>query len=280
MKKFGLSGAFTVFLGAVCWSLNAPLVKFISLDALFVCGVRSFIAGVVLLPLAHLRQFRFSRWVVIYSVAYAILCSSFVVSMRMVDSVISIGMQYTSVVFLTLIAVFLGERISFRGWIPVVLIMMGVVLFMSTGFGNGGGNFTGNLIALSEGVSFTVMTFASKKAGKGNPIGLTCVANLFTGVLVLSVFFCINRAMPVLGLIDVSVLLVLGTVQLGAGYALYNSGLQRTTPQKASVMALWEMILGPLWVAIFLHEYPSIVVLMGFVVVLAGIFLDAIWTRS
>lgn len=55
-----MNGTFLVFLGAACWSLNAPLVKFINLDSLFVCGVRSLIAGVVLLPLAHLHHFRFT----------------------------------------------------------------------------------------------------------------------------------------------------------------------------------------------------------------------------
>ena len=44
--------------------------------------------------------------------------------------------------------------------------------------------------------------------------------------------------------------------------------------QKASVIALWEMILGPVWVALFLKEYPSPIVLAGFVIILAGMLLD------
>ena len=35
------------------------------------------------------------------------------------------------------------------------------------------------------------------------------------------------------------------------------------------------MILGPLWVALFLKEYPSGMVMTGFCIILAGMVLDA-----
>ena len=56
-KKITLSGSMLVFFGALFWSLNAPLVKFLQVDALLTCGLRSLIAGVFLLPfLRHLRK--------------------------------------------------------------------------------------------------------------------------------------------------------------------------------------------------------------------------------
>ena len=33
--------------------------------------------------------------------------------------------------------------------------------------------------------------------------------------------------------------------------------------------------MGPLWVVIFLHEYPGLLEVLGLVVFMAGIFLDA-----
>ena len=50
MKNMKISGGMLVFLGALFWSLNAPLVKFINVDALLTAGCRATIAGVVLLP--------------------------------------------------------------------------------------------------------------------------------------------------------------------------------------------------------------------------------------
>jgi len=40
------------------------------------------------------------------------------------------------------------------------------------------------------------------------------------------------------------------------------------------------MILGPVWVALFLKEYPSLIVIIGFVIVIVGIVLDAKLSES
>ena len=74
---------------------------------------------------------------------------------------------------------------------------------------------------------------------------------------------------------DLTVLLILGIIQIGAGYGFYNLGIQKISAQKASVIALWEMILGPVWVALFLKEYPTPLVLTGFIIILAGMLLDS-----
>ena len=46
------------------------------------------------------------------------------------------------------------------------------------------------------------------------------------------------------------------------------------------MIALWEMILGPAWVAIFLKEYPSPMVLCGFLFILTGMVIDSLPKRQ
>ena len=41
-----ISGSILVFLGAVFWSLNAPLIKYLVLDPYLMCGLRSSIAAI------------------------------------------------------------------------------------------------------------------------------------------------------------------------------------------------------------------------------------------
>lgn len=134
---------------------------------------------------------------------------------------------------------------------------------------------TGNLIALTEGIFFALMTVSSKKVAGTNPVGLTAVANLFTGVIVFLIFPTSLSSLPLMSGQDWVIVLVLGVVQIGLGYCLYNMGVLRTTPQRASIIALWEMILGPVWVALFLQEYPSLLEILGFVIVLIGMLLDS-----
>ena len=132
------------------------------------------------------------------------------------------------------------------GWdkvLPVLLITAGVIFFMLTGLE--GSSTTGNLIALTESVSFALLTVSAKKAAGENPLGLTAVANLFTGFFVF--IFLPPKFTNVLAFDGQDWLIIL--------------------------------ILGPIWVALFLREYPSLLVCIGFVIIIAGIVLDAKLTR-
>ncbi len=272
MKKRKVSGGVLVFLGALFWSLNAPLIKLISLDGVLVCGMRSIIAAAVLLPTVRIKQLKWNWWMLLYVVSYGALSISVILALEMTDSAIAIGMQYTSIVWLWFISLAKGKRILCRESVPVVLVILGVLLFMVGG--TDGGHLKGNLIALCEGIFFLGMTVSAPKASGGNPLGLTAIANLAVGSFV---FLFLRPDMDRLtagGSINWIVLLILGVVQVGGGYGLYNMGLQRVTPQKAAMLSLWEMILGPLWVALFLREFPNGMVLAGFAIVLTGLFLD------
>ena len=273
MKNFKISGGMLVFLGALFWSLNAPLIKFIEVDALLVCGFRSVIAGIFLLPFLRPQKLNFGPWMIIYLISYCGLCVGIVLALRQTSAAIAVGMQYASVIWLFIVSVIMTKKVEKSRVLPVVLITLGVVLFMLTGLE--GSSMTGNLIALTESICFAFMTVGVKKCAGDNVLGLTALANLFTGFFVFA--FLPPQFTDVLAFNGQEwiIMIILGTVQVGLGYAFYNMGVARTTPQKASIIALWEMILGPTWVALFLHEYPSLLVLAGFVIIILGIFLDA-----
>ena len=273
MKKSAISGGMLVFLGAFFWSLNAPLVKFIQVDALLTSACRATIAGLFLLPFLRPKKLNWSPWILIYLAAYCGLSVGIVLALRKTSAAIAVGMQYASIVWLFLVNTLMAKHLDRKRLIPVLMISVGVIIFMLSGLE--GSSMTGNLIALTESVSFAFMTVGVKKTAGDNPLGLTALANLFTGAFVF--LFLSPKVTDVLtfGRMEWIIILILGVVQVGLGYAFYNTGVSRTTPQKAAVIALWEMILGPTWVALFLHEYPSLMVCIGFVIIIAGIFADA-----
>lgn len=268
-KKF--SGGMLVFLGAVLWSLNAPLVIFLDLDPFLKCGLRALIAGLALSPFIRPRKLRWNGWLILYLCSYCALSLSIILALGMTSSPVAIGMQYTAIIWLFLAAWISRRKFDLRSFIPVGVVLTGVVFFMCSG--TDGSGTLGNLIALTEGITFACMTVSSKKAGCDNVLGLTSLGNLFTALVVLPLSPIGN--VGVMTGTEWLVMLVLGVVQLGGGYACYNMGVQRVTPQKASILALWEMILGPVWVALFLKDYPSVPVIIGFVIILIGMILDA-----
>lgn len=273
MKNIKISGGVMVFLGALFWSLNAPLVTYISIDPFLLCGLRALIAGVAMCAFIRPQKLRWNGWMLLYLVSYCGLSLFIILALSKTDSAIAVGMQYTAIIWLFLLNWITTRKLDKRSILPVSVILVGVVFFMCSGTGEG--DMTGNLLALCEGVFFAGMTLGSKKASGENPLGLTAVGNLFTGIVVLLLFPASTATIVELGTTEWIVVAVLGVVQIGGGYAFYNLGIQRTTPQKASVIALWEMILGPAWVAIFLHNYPSIPVLIGFAIILVGMLMDA-----
>lgn len=270
--KKRISGGFFVFLGAVFWSLNAPLVKFIDLDPLLVCGLRSLIAGIALAPFFRTKQLGFSPWTVLYIISYCSLCIEIILSLSYTSAAIAIGMQYAAIIWLFMASCIQKKAFQTRQFLPVFLIFSGVLLFMLSGIKEG--TLLGNLIAFTESISFALMTISSKKAANHNPIGLTAIANLCTGLFVfLALPPSFSRLSSLTGQ-EWLIMLILGVVQVGMGYAFFNIGVQRTTAQKASIISLWEMILGPVWVALFLKEYPSFSVLAGFSIIVAGLIVN------
>jgi len=278
MKKIMDSGSLLVFCGALFWSLNSPLVKYLTLDPLVIIVLRSVIAGIVLLPLLRPKRLNWSAWTLVYAVSYLCLTLGVVISLSMTVAPIGVGMQYSSIIWFFLADLWKTRKVRIRTLVPVLVVFTGVVLFMCSGGGQGS-DTAGNLIALTEGVSFTFLTVSSKKSAGENPVGLVAIANLFTALILFPFVPQMGAKISVMSSTEWLVMLMLGAVQVGMGYTFYNMGVSKVSAQKSSIIALWEVILGTFWVMIFLHEYPNLMVLAGFVIILIGMLLDALWTQ-
>ena len=272
MPKSNHIGKLFVFIGAVLWSINAPLVKLLDLNPLLVCGLRSLIAGITLSPFLFFKKIHFSPWVFLYMISYSALCSSIIIALQYTSATIAIGMQYSSIIWIFLGYTLYKKTFSIRKFIPVFFILIGVVCFMLSGLTSG--TLFGNFVALTEGFSFALMTISFQKAQVKNPIGVTSLSNLCCGIIIFIFSSTTITDLFILSLKDWIILSILGIVQVGLGYTFFNLGVQRTSAQSAAIISLWEMILGPVWVALFLGEYPTLSVFIGFLVILFGMLLN------
>lgn len=191
------------------------------MDPLLLCGSHSLIAGVALLPFLRVKKLGLSSWLLIYLFSYCGLC--------------------TSLIWFFLAEALRTGKLSRRELAPVLIILAGILLFMASGFQ--GGSLKGFLGSATEGIVFALMTVSSKKCCGENPLGLTALANPFTAAFLF--LFLPPAPTDMLNFTETewTVLLILGIVQIGIGYSLYNMGLKQVRP-KASVLALWEMILA------------------------------------
>lgn len=270
-----LKGTLFVLLAAVCWSINSPIVKYLTLNPFLICGLRSLIAGIALLPFLRIREIKKNRYLPLYFISYTALCLAVIISLSLTSPAIAIGMQYTASLWIFIGTVAMTRKIPWRQFLPVLIITAGVAIFMISG-GSGDSNSTGNVIALSEGIFFALMTLSSKKVTDTNALGAVCLANLTTVGVVFLLFEPARLGFTAITPLDWILMLIMGVIQVAGGYGLFAMGSQTISAQKASLLALLEMILAPLWVALFIGTIPPMMVQIGLLVVLAGLLLETL----
>ena len=273
MSRFRVSGEVLVFMGAFCWSLCSPIVKFLEMDAFLILAVRAVFAFVALAPFIRLKRLNWNGWMLFYVCSYTALSVGIVSALTMTSSAIALGLQNTALIWLSLLVIFQTKHFEIKLFAPVIVILVGVALFMSTG--TGGSDSLGNLIALAGGLAYAGMTLSAGRAAGDNPIGLTAIANLFSVIVIALLFPGKMTGIADMRALDWIIIAVSGIVQVGGGYTFYNMGLRSVSPQKASIIALWEMVMGPLWVALFLGELPQIVEVIALAIIMLGIVMDA-----
>lgn len=272
-------GNIFIFLGALFWSLNAPIVKGVDLPPLFISCYRSLIAGLVLLPFLKPKQIKESLniYLIMFLLSYLGLCASITVAIKNTSPTIAIGMQYASILWIFCLNFFILNKKEHEKIPSIVLIFIGVVLFMTSNTTKG--SSFGNLLAFFESIFFTLMTISSNKLKNINPLGLTALANIFTGIILFFIIGTDKALILNLQSNELIAVVLLGCVQVALGYGCYNIGLKYTSSQNASLIAICEMILGPLWVFLFLHEGSNTQTLIGFAFIIVGLVSSYFFTR-
>lgn len=279
MKNKNTLGMLLVFIAAVLWSTNSILVKNIELPSMLIGAMRALIAGIVLAPFIRPKKLKFSPKMLLMAVAFTLNSVGVVTAIKLTSAAIAVGMQFTSPIWLYIYSRIKGYPFIKRRVIPLAVLTAGVVISM---FSKAEGvTLIGNLIALTTGLSFAVVTQLGKDLGGDNPVGITAINNLFMAAVILPLF-CRDSVAQLFTMDTVGrvTLLALGIVQFGGGYVFYTLGLRYTTAARASMISPMEMVLSPVWVAIFMHELPDAVGLIGFLVIIAGIALEVIFTAQ
>lgn len=272
-KKTNAKGVLMVLAAALLWSSNAPFVRWISLDAITLAGIRSTIAAIVLLPFLRPKKLRLNRYFFGFLACFLAITFGIILGLKTTSSAIAVGMQYTACLWLFLLAKPKKEELHPRRTWPMLLVLMGAAVSM---FSKAAGvTMLGNLIALSTSFSFAGMTWFAKKLDTENPVGLAAAANLVMGIVSLAIARPAPAMLLQLPTAEVLVLLYLGVFQIGVSYSLYYAGLRYTTAATAAMLCPLEMILGPVWTAIFLREYPDAIGLVGFLAVTVGVLGEA-----
>lgn len=154
-----------------------------------------------------------------------------------------------------------------RQLITACACMAGMVIFFLDQLGTG--NLTGNLAALFSGICFGASFFLNSLPC-GRPLDSSLLSNVFG--LTAGLIFCVLRPAsrpPSLALCLPA--LAAALLFQGLPTLTYAAGIKRTNALSASMIALSEVILAPLWSMILLNEQMSPRSLLGAMIMVGAV---------
>ena len=176
----------------------------------------------------------------------------------------------TQTVFLPIVAyIFLKEKISPRGYVAIMLAMIGVTLMIGDSFGTG--SLKGNLAALTIPINFSVLALIIRKYPKVDMIPAVFYAGILSclyGLLLLENFAISTK--------DIWLAFLLGVPQLAFGFIFITIGSRTTPAVMVGLLMLMESIFAPIWVWLFYNEIPPISVLVGGMIILSAVVMKSL----
>lgn len=268
-------GRLYVALAAVAWSTAGLMQRELSVGvatqlagrALF--AIVGLLGYIVLAERGHLvRAFRAIGGAGLAIAALmAVSSGAFMIALNHASVASVLFMQALSPILAALMASMLGERVSRATWIAMGVAIGGVTLMVG-----GPGRPSGVGLALSLLMSFafagTIVITRHRRDVSMAPA--TCLSQV--AVFVLAAPFASTAHV---GAKDSGLLVLLGVGQIGLGLIFLTIGGRLIPAAEVALITLLEIVLGPLWVWLFLSQRPSVATLVGGVVVLAAVAIQA-----
>jgi drug/metabolite transporter (DMT)-like permease len=253
-----------ILAAAVLWSTGGAAIKLSGLDAWQLAGGRSAVAGLFLLALVPAARRRPTRLSLGVAAAYAVTVTLFVLANKLTTAANAIFIQDTAPLWVLLLSPLLLREWPTRGeLLSVPIFALGFALFFLDRLSPG--QLAGNLVAMASGVAFAVSIVGLRRLGDGGPAALA-LGNLLTAAVALPLWPLGPAATP----LDLGLVAFLGVFQLGLAYLCFTTGLQGTPAVEASLLALLEPVLNPIWTFLLAGERPGPWAVAGGAVILAA----------
>jgi DME family drug/metabolite transporter len=177
---------------------------------------------------------------------------------------------FTAAPFLAAVAgwVILREQVRHATWVAMLFAIIGIAIMVINGFA--AGKLVGNLSAILSATGFAVFTVALRWGKLEDMLPAVFLAGVFaiiTGALVCE-FNGYGFSLP---RNDIVISISMGVFQVGMGLVIYTIGSRVVPAAELALLSMTEVLLGPLWVWIFIGETVSFYTLLGGAVLMLAI---------
>ncbi len=285
-----------VLTAALLWSGGGLGVKLLAdVDAMSIAGYRSLFAFLAMGVAVAARGVRGERddvaralktplvWAA--AVSYAVMVDCFCVAAKLSTAANAIFLQYTAPIWVAFLSwPVLAERVRPRDWLTLGVAFGGMILFFVGKLEARG--LAGNLVAMVSSFGFAglpvLLRLEERKAVarglRANPtsaVVATTVGNLIAAVAG-APWMLESTPSTTTGW---TVLILLGTVQIALPYLLYSAAVRVLKALEASLFAILEPVVSPLWVFLVAGERPAPAALAGGGLIVIAVVLRAVFGR-
>ena len=162
----------------------------------------------------------------------------------------------------------LREPVRLATWVAIAVAIAGIAIMVADK--SGGIAVTGSLAALASAFGFAVFTVALRWGKSDEMLPSVFLSGLF-GIIVISGTCLFLELSLVLSIRDGGIAMGMGVFQVGAGLILYTLGSRSLPAAELALLSMAEVLLGLLWVWMFIGETATLNTLTGGAVLLAAI---------
>lgn len=271
-----------VLLASVLWSLSglfikSPPIHSIPQEArgLIMACYRAFFAGLFLLPFVKINSIRWRPALIPLLIAFASMNFLFITAMTKTSAAAAIFLQNTSVVWAMLIGfLFLKERIERGSILAILIVLTGIFCIVASDWS--GENFSGNIIALLSGISYSLVVIFFRVLRDENPAWLVALCLLVSAALVAP--WALTLGISLTGT-QIFLVVFMGVIQLGIPYVIFSHAVKTVNSQEAALPVLMEPILNPIWVWLFWGETVSVATFIGCTLIILGLAVRFLFFR-
>jgi drug/metabolite transporter (DMT)-like permease len=274
---FRRRGRLLVAAAAVSWSLGGLMARSVGTDPWTTVFWRGLFCAAFLVAVTALREGRRTPRVfggmggtgVGMAVCFAIGSTCFIMALHRTSVANVLIIQSLSPFMAGLLGwIWMGERVAGRTWLAMGVALLGTAVMVSRYFYStpASGSFGGDLLAFAVALTFALATVLLRRRRQVQMLPAAALAAALTSAIAW------GSATPrAAGAGDLALLALFGAGQLGLGMILFTAGARRIPVAEASLIAVLESVLGPVWVWLALGENPGVPSLVGGAVVLAAL---------
>ncbi len=218
-------------------------------------------------PFSQLRRMGFPAVVAAFALLAAYSGAIYAIQNT---SVANSMLLFATAPFLTAILgwIFLREAVRKTTWLAIGVALAGIAVMVADKSGSGA--FAGSLSALGSAFGFAVFTVALRWGRTGEMLPSVFLSGLF-GVIVTFLICQYEGTSLIISFNDGAFSMGMGVFQVGAGLVLYTIGSRSLPAAELALLSLAEVLLGPIWVWMFLGETATANTMVGGVILLAAI---------